>query len=277
VPLFSDMSKDVFLSLVEKLGYHKVPAGHPIVREGEEGRSLFILLQGEVTVSKGEGDERRELARLGAGSLFGELALITSKPRSATVMTSAASELFELDRKNVDEVAAKHPSITEDLVKFARRRLLMNLMATSKIFAPFDDAQRLAILKEFQSKIVPKGTVLIADGKEPDAMYLVLEGEVEVSKIDDAGDKVVLSYLNEGEVFGEIGLLEQRLTTATVTAAEQSVVLYLEKSRFADFVKKHPPVEKYLSGLSAERLEETSQAMSTEGVIHLDADDLIIV
>ncbi len=276
VPLFSDMSKDVFLSLVEKLGYLKVPSGHPVVREGDEGKSLFILLHGEVLVSKGEGEERRELARLGAGTLFGELALITSKPRSATVVTTHPSELFEVDRKNVEEVAVKHPSITEDQVKFARRRLLMNLMATSKIFAPFDDAQRLQILKAFQSKIVPKGTMIIQDAVEPDAMYLVLEGEVEVSKIDEAGDKVVLSYLREGEVFGEIGLVEKRLTTATVTAVEQTVVLFLERQRYAEFVKNHPQIENYLSGLSAERLEETSQAMAADGVV-LDADDLIIL
>ncbi len=276
VPLFSDMSKEAFLSLVERMGYLKVPSGYSVVREGDEGKSLFILLQGEVLVSKGEGDERRDLAHLGAGTLFGELALITSKPRSASVVTTHASELFEIDRKSVEEVSAQHPSITEDLVKFARRRLLMNLMATSKIFAPFDDTQRLQILKEFQSKMVPEGAVLIEDGKEPDAMYLILEGEVEVTKVDESGDKVVLSYLREGEVFGEIALLENRLTTANVIASEQSVVLYLDRQRFAAFVKKHPEIGKYLSGLSAERREETEQAMSSDGVV-LEADDLIIL
>lgn len=276
VPLFSDMSKEAFVPLVERMGYLKVPAGHTVVSEGEEGSSLFILLFGEVLVTKGTGEERRELARLGAGSLFGELALITSKPRSATVVTTQAAELFEIDRKSVEEVAASHPSITQDLVKFARRRLLMNLMATSKIFTPFDDAERLQILKAFQSKVVPKGTVLIEEGKEPDAMYLVLEGEVEVSKIDEAGDKVVLSYLRESDVFGEIGLIEDRLTTATVTTAEQTVVLYLDRTRFETFVKNRPQIEEYLSGLSAERLEETEEAMSAEGVI-LDADDLVIL
>jgi CRP-like cAMP-binding protein len=275
VPLFSEMSMGVFLSLVQKMGYLKVPSGSTIVREGAEGTSLFILLHGEVLVSKGEGEDRRELARLGSGSLFGELALITAKPRSATVVTTQVSELFEIDRKSIDEIATSHPSITDDLVKFARRRLLMNLMATSKIFAPFVDAERLQILQAFQSKIVPKGTVLIEEGKEPDAMYLVLEGEVEVSKVDEGGDKVVLSYLREGEVFGEIGLLEKRLTTATVTAAEQSVVMSLGKQRFDEFVAKRPQIRDYLAGISAERLEETQSAMA-DGVI-LEADDLIIL
>lgn len=276
VPLFSEMSKEAFLSLVERMGYLKVPSENAVVSEGDEGTSLFILVHGEVLVTKGEGEDRRDLARLGAGSLFGELALITSKPRSASVVTTQASELFEIDRKNVEEVAESHPSITQDLVKFARRRLLMNLMATSRLFTPFDDGERLQILKQFQSKVVPKGTVIIEDGAEPDAMYLILEGEVEVSKVDEAGDKVVLSYLRESDVFGEIGLLEERLTTATVTAAEQTVVLFLERQRFADFVEQRPQIAEYLAGLSAERLEETEGAMDSEGVV-LDADDLIIL
>ena len=137
-------------------------------------------------------------------------------------------------------------------------------------------AQRRQILKAFQSKIVARGTVLIEDGKEPDAMYLVLEGEVEVTKFDEAGDKVVLTYLRESDVFGEIGLVENRLTTATVTAVEQTVLLCLERRQFDEFVKDHPEIKDYLSGLSSERTEETDEAMSAEGVI-LDADDLLII
>src|SRR5207237_8160938 len=139
-------------------------------------------------------------------------------------------------------VAPTHPSLTEDLVKFARRRLIMNLMATSKIFLPFDDAQRLQILRAFVSRLVEPGAVIIEEGKEPSGLYILLEGEVEVSKIDEGGDKVVLAYLREGEVFGEIALLEKRLTTATVTAADKSVLLYLDRARFEAFTRDHPKI-----------------------------------
>jgi CRP-like cAMP-binding protein len=276
VPFFSDLSKDAFLSLVARMGYLKVPADHQIVREGEEGASLFVVVQGEAKVTRDEEGAPHLMATLGAGALFGELALIRAKPRGATVTTSHASELFEIAREAVEQVAASHPAITEDLVQFARRRLIMNLMATSKIFHPFDETQRLQILREFVSRVVPSGAVVIEEGREPSGLYLVLEGEFEVSKIDAGGDKVVLAYLREGEVFGEIALVEKRLTVATVSAAERSVVLYLDRARFDAFTSSHPKILEYLSSLSDTRRVETEQAMSADGVI-LDADDLIIV
>lgn len=276
VPLFSDLSKDSFMSLVEKMTYLKVPANHVVVREGDSGSSLYILVQGEVKVTRKEGSEELNIARLGAGSLFGELALIRAKPRGATVTTLLPAELFEIARDAVEQVAAKYPPITEDLVRFARRRLIMNLMATSKIFHPFDDAERLEILRAFQSRVVEGGTTIIQEEKESAGMYLLLEGEVEVSKIDPAGDKVVLAYLREGEVFGEIGLVEKRPTTATVSTTEKSVVLFLDRAKFNTFIENHPKIHEYLSSLSGARLSETEEAMSADGVI-LEADDLIIL
>jgi CRP-like cAMP-binding protein len=276
VPLFSDLSKASFMSLIERMNYLKVPANHVVVREGDAGNSLYILVQGEVKVTRKEGADEQAIARLGAGSLFGELALIRAKPRGATVTTLLPAELFEIGRDAVEQVAAKYPAITEDLVRFARRRLIMNLMATSKIFHPFDDAERLEVLRAFVSRVVDGGTTIIQEGAEAAGMYLLLEGEVEVSKIDPAGDKVVLAYLREGEVFGEIGLVEKRPTTATVTTTEKSVVLYLDRAKFAAFIENHPKIHEYLSTLSGTRLSETEQAMSSDGVI-LEADDLIIL
>jgi CRP-like cAMP-binding protein len=276
VPLFSDLSKNAFVSIVERMGYLKVPPNHTIVREGEEGQSLFILVQGEVVVARAGGEGQQVMAKLGGGSLFGELALIRAKPRGATVTTTQPSELFEIARQSVMELAASHPALNEDLARFARRRLIMNLMATSKIFHPFDDAQRLEILRAFVSRLVEPGMVIIEEGKPPAGLYILLEGEVEVSKVDEAGEKVVLAYLREGEVFGEIALIEKRLTTATVTAAEKSVLLYLDGAKFNEFTRSHPKILEYLSSLSDVRKEEIEMAMSAEGVV-LEADDLIIL
>jgi CRP-like cAMP-binding protein len=276
-PFFSELSLDAFTSVVSRMGYHKVPAGKVVVREGEDGRSLFVVLQGEVRISRTPlGEVEQELARLGPGSLFGELSLITARPRSATVTTTQASELFEIDRRLVEELAAAHPAITGDIVAFARRRLLNNLLSTSRIFRPFEAAQRRELLRRFETEVVAPGTVVIADGAEPRGLFLVLEGEVEVSKVDPAGDKVILAYLREGDVFGEIALVERGKTTATVTAVERAVLLVLERARFDAVTRDHPRILEYLAGLSRDRVEETSQAMSGDGVV-IDADDLVLI
>lgn len=276
VPFFSELSLEAFLELVEKMAYHKVGPDHVVVRQDEPGTSLFILLSGEVAVSQTRDAETNELARLGSGSLFGEMSLITAKPRTATVTTTQAAELFEIDRAAVEEVAKAHAAVSEEIVRFARRRLLMNVMATSKIFHAFEDAQRFEILRLFKSQVVEPGTPIIEEGMDAHALYVVLEGEVEVSKVDDAGEAVVLAYLQAGDVFGEVSLVEDRKTIAKVAATEKSVVLELAKSKFDSLTKDHPKVLEYLESLSGERLEETEEAMSTDGVV-LDADDLIIL
>lgn len=275
VPFFSDLGKEAFTSLIGRLEYQKLPTGHEVVRQGDEGRSLYILVEGEVSVIREDDGEAKELARLGPGSLFGELALITSKPRYATVKTTQPAELFAVGRELVDELARSHAELAGDIAAFARRRVLMNLMATSKLFSPLEEAERRALLKLFSPRVVEPATVLIEEGAEPEGLFVVVEGQVEISKTDDSGDRVVLAYLAGGDVFGEIGLVEDRPTTATATAAEHSVVLFLAKDAFAKFVDEHAALKAYLSSLSAERLEETEGAMS-DGVV-LEADDLIIL
>lgn len=275
VPLFSDLGKAAFTTLMGRLEYIKVAGDHTVITQGEEGTSLFVLIEGEVVVGRDEDGETREVARLGPGSLFGELALITAKPRYATVKTTQPSELFIIDRKLVDELASTHTELAADIAAFARRRVLMNMMATSSVFSPLDDEGRHGLLAIFEPRIVESGTVLIEEGAEAQGLYVVVEGEVDITKTDDAGDTVVLAYLREGEVFGEIGLIEDSATTATATAAGRAVVLFLSKSRFQEFTKTQPKVQEYLSNLSAERLEENEEAMS-DGVI-LEADDLIIL
>jgi CRP-like cAMP-binding protein len=276
VPFFSELSREAFLSLVPRMGYHKVPAGQVVMREGEDGRSLFILLQGEARVVRALDGGEQELARLGPGTMFGELSLITAKPRSATVITQQPSELFEIDRRLVEALAESHPAITGDIVRFARRRLVENLIATSKIFRPFAPAERLELLRHFVTEVVPKGTRVIAEGAEPRGLFLVMEGEVTVSKVDPAGDEVLLAQLGEGDVFGEGALLRGDRTSASVTASEKTVLLLLERARFEAVAASHPRVREYLAALSEERAQETAEAMSAEG-LSLDASDLILV
>lgn len=68
--------------------------GDLVVREGDAGDSLFVVLRGSVKVRKGEA----ELTALGAGEFFGEMALVDNAPRSATIVSDGASRLLELAR-----------------------------------------------------------------------------------------------------------------------------------------------------------------------------------
>jgi CRP-like cAMP-binding protein len=276
IPFFSDLGKQAFLSLVPRIRFHKLPAAARVITQGDPGGSLFVVVSGQVEVTRRADDgSERPLARLTAGHLVGEMSLLTQKPRTASIHTVRPTELFEIDRAALEVVAAKHPAVLEDLVRFARRRMVANLISTSPVFRQLEEPERLEVVRAFETRVARAGEVVIEEGTPPRGLFLVLEGEVEVSKVDASGDRVVLAYLREGDVVGEIALIEDGLTTATVTASERSVLLHLPKSKFEALVQAHPALEAYLQKISAERLVETEEA-AAEGSA-LDADELVTI
>ena len=78
-----------------------------LMRQGETGDSLFIIGEGSVDVTVRDFDDRqRHLATLKPGTFFGEMALLTVRPRFATVVTADDTELFELARADLEGVIA---------------------------------------------------------------------------------------------------------------------------------------------------------------------------
>lgn len=99
--------------------------GEDIVKEGEVGQTMYLIKSGEVEVwVKGTGRERSEVATLGPGDFFGEVALATSRPRVATVTAVTGVELVEIGRPVIRDLAFKYPEIKERLEKVIRERLL---------------------------------------------------------------------------------------------------------------------------------------------------------
>jgi serine/threonine protein phosphatase PrpC len=94
IPLFHYLSFAELLRVITVCEVREVPEGQDVVREGDPGDALYVLLEGSATVSKGG----VEVARLRAGRHFGEMALIDNQPRSATVTAAADIAVIRIDR-----------------------------------------------------------------------------------------------------------------------------------------------------------------------------------
>jgi len=97
--------------------------GETIVREGEPGLSLFLIEAGSVEVRTQDPSGRHVLlAQLGPGEFFGEVAVLTGRPRTATIVAREAVTLIEISREDLDRIAADFPDVRTVLEEFYRQR-----------------------------------------------------------------------------------------------------------------------------------------------------------
>jgi CRP-like cAMP-binding protein len=264
VPLFDDLSQEAFVELVNKLDYHRQVPGQLIIREGDPGRSFYVIVEGKVRIYKtGEDGKEITLAHLGEGAFFGEMALLSGAPRAANVVAEEDTELLEVTDVALRELASKHPPVINSLKNFYRQRLLNNVMAISPLFKDFDPQERKAIAEKFRMKQSAPNEVMITEGKSSDGLYVVLHGSVQVAA-SAKGKSVGLARLKEGDIFGEMSLLTRKPATATVTSQGNSIVLRLPKESFQELVLTHPQILELVSELTEKRKSATEAILQGE-------------
>lgn len=108
----SDVARAALASRVTKLSFG---AGEAILRQGDPGESMFIVHRGTVSVRVREGNERRELAQLGPGSVFGEMALLTGEARAADVVATTDTVVLEIGKEAMQSVLVGDPELAARL------------------------------------------------------------------------------------------------------------------------------------------------------------------
>lgn len=254
IPLLSALSEAAFKRVLSTLVLRRLPAGAPVIREGEPGTSFFFVASGQLEVYATDGLGRRtELARLGEGAVFGEMALLSAQPRSATVACLTEVDLLEVGRQSLASLADELGPVAEALHGFTRERLLGNLMATSPLFRPFNRMQQRDLLRRFTSHDVAPGTVVIHEGEEGRGLFVVLSGELDVTRRTADGQVVPLGALRTSDVFGEMSVVRNARTAATVTALRPATVLFLAREYVTRIVAAMPELKSYLEALAEDR------------------------
>ncbi len=116
-PILADLSEGERDAIAEELEEAVVERGERLFGEGEEGGSLWLLLEGRVRVAS----ERHEVAaELGAGEVLGALSL-AGGPRRASVETSSRCRLLRLAREGFDRLAANEPAVAARLLESIAR------------------------------------------------------------------------------------------------------------------------------------------------------------
>lgn len=277
LPLFSALEKEGLRALIGCFEMMTVPAGHSVIAEGEAGAEAYIVARGELEVRRTTEDGRTlTLARLANGALFGEMALLSRAPRAASVVACRPSIILVARRDALEAVAEKRPEVGVELAAHCRRRMVANLVRTSKVLLAVAAQERPALVERFETKVFEKGQKLIEDGKDTSGLHLIASGEVAVVGREEGGETFVIATLGVGETVGEVALVLRRKANADVVAVHPTVTLHLPREDFVDLVRDHPAILAGLYLVAVERDEETSSVLAGSTTTAA-AEDYILV
>ena len=248
--------------------------GDILVREGEMGESLMIVLEGLLVahVRTKMGTEE-EVARLGPGEVVGEMAFLDSEPRSATVsapngakvldftraalatlrrdaprvaaaiqknlLLDVARRLRDVGNKITQTPATRPAESTPDSLRRPGRGLTAAQLRTVPSLASYtpDDLDLLAhiaLLRSFAA-----GAMIMHEGRTGDACWLLVAGSVSVMR---AGQVAPLATLGPGALVGQLALIDSAPRSASVMATVDTTALEVRADAFANLLRAHSPV-----------------------------------
>jgi len=242
IPLLAKAQKQPLRELILQATVHRMGGAHVVFQEDDFSDSLFLILDGKVSVRfrKQLPGERPFILR--QGEYFGEMSLLSGRRRSGTVTTVGPAVLIEVPRKAMLRLMANEPAVKQAVDEtFIIRALRLSL------WKDLDDDFARTLARQVRIKSFPHDTVIVKQGDPGDAFYVIRSGSVKITKREDETDKVI-KYLPAGEYFGEMALLDAEDPTrkATVTTTSKTEVIQLLKADFWSLLQRYPALEQQL-------------------------------
>jgi CRP-like cAMP-binding protein/thioredoxin reductase/Fe-S-cluster-containing hydrogenase component 2 len=209
------------------------PAGSVVFERGEIGSSLFGIASGSVLVEVDPADPSVTVP-IAAGSIFGEVGLISGRRRGATIRAAEDSILVEVPRMAALKLMSAVPAAKRAITRISIERQLLQMFGSGLV--P-DDLVEVMASAEVLS--VRAGEAIIVEGEEGRDIFVIRQGSMVVEKTI-GGKPVFLSYLPAGSYVGEMALLEGGRRSATVRAAIKSEVIRIDGEAFRRLLDRKP-------------------------------------
>jgi CRP-like cAMP-binding protein len=264
-PLLSSLGPDAMQRLIDKVELVQLEPGQVLFRQGDAGDALYVVAEGSVSVIS-EGLPRVTHDNLGEGEFFGEIAVVTDEPRSATIEAHAqtGAQLLAIAREVISDLVEEEPAVLQALLRFLRDRLVDTLVASSPLFAPFLGEERSELAARFRFLEAQAGAVILQQGVKASGFFIVLAGQLDAIYRDASRERVI-GQLRPGDVCGEMSLLSHAPAEATMRAVTKSFLLELPAAVFREVIMTHPQVLMIVSDLADSRRQVLQRVLAGQG------------
>jgi CRP/FNR family cyclic AMP-dependent transcriptional regulator len=137
------------------------------------------------------------------------------------------------------------------------------LLRNVPLFSSLPGDQLLLLTLVLLRKPYPRNSTVVAAGDPADALYIVVSGRLKVMMSDKEGREVILAILNQGDFFGEIGLIDQAPRSATVMTIESCELLTITRTDFMKCLQKNFNLAMNVIGGLVKRLREADRKIGS--------------
>jgi len=235
--IFAKLEKVRRVEVAKLCTEREVPAGDQLIRQGETGLAtdeMYIVKSGHFEVLESRHGSMMMVNQKYDGDIFGELSLMYSTPRTATVQASRHSIVWVLSRQVFRQLMK-----TQNEMVFSQREVFLNSVP---MLNSLSREERLRIADAFKEREFQAGATVMKQGDKGKDFFIITEGEAKVfvETTDESGSSSTMKVneLFRADFFGERALLkdEPRMASVIVSSAIPMKCLVLARKDFVEIL-----------------------------------------
>lgn len=261
IEFFKELDPLYLNEISEKIIISEYKKDTIICRHGKFDEYFYIILDGSVkAVIPTEDNPKFELYKLKEKDFFGEEIVFSVTPRENTIIADSNLFLISLDNVLLKELMNKCSHI-KSLIdqKYIERKLRRDLR-TVPIFTHLEDKHFQDLLNEVELISIPPNEIVLNEGEKGSAFYLIRSGEVNVFK-STKNKKQLIAILSEGQFFGEMSLLSEQKTNASIETTKSSNLVKLSRDNFLEIVSKDKDLMNRFDLIVKERMQNQNDVL----------------
>jgi CRP-like cAMP-binding protein/Fe-S-cluster-containing hydrogenase component 2 len=250
--LFADLPVPVLQRIQKQATKREVEPEEVICREGAYDQVMYVMLSGYVRVTRNTPEGPSLVGILKRGDFFGDMNPRTTQASDVTITATTDGVLLELSKPLLQTVLKASPRAQSLVDRTYNDRTLRSELRSVGLFEGFGSDDLDHLTKTVTVLRYDKDAVIVQEGDEGDAFYLVRSGFVKILKRRPEKD-LVLAYLREGQYFGEMALLREERRSASVIALTETEVIRLAKEDFHAMLETHDGLRRQLEAAVSRR------------------------
>ncbi len=225
-----------------------IKAGDKIFKKEEYSNTFYTIVEGEVSLTTEEGKN----FTLKAGQFFGEMSLLSGRPRKADAIAGNDCILIETPRRIMIKLMNSNDEVADGINRVSTMRALQEAFNPNLSYAEMLKLAATVPMVEFKAN-----EVIFSEGEKGKHLYLIRSGTVSLAK-GKAGNQRVTTQLQSGELVGQLALMGNPIRTHTAAAAVRVEAFKLNLQQFLTLVKSNKEHIKVLQHDLAQLMQKSN-------------------